>query len=56
VAIMDWYGRTVPARRVSNTMDVSFCVSALEDALALFGNRRSSILSVSLKKVLPQFV
>ena len=37
VAIMDWYSRAVLAWRVSNTMDVSFCVSALEDALARFG-------------------
>ena len=34
---MDWHSRAVLAWRVSNTMDVSFCVSALEDALARFG-------------------
>ena len=37
VAIMDWHSRAVLAWRVSNTMDVSFCVSALEEALARFG-------------------
>src|SRR5260370_29186551 len=37
VAIMDWASRAVLAWRLSNTMDVSFCVSALEDALARFG-------------------
>ena len=37
VAIMDWASRAVLAWRVSNTMDVSFCVSALEEALAHFG-------------------
>jgi putative transposase len=37
VAIMDWASRAVLAWRVSNTMDVSFCVAALEEALARFG-------------------
>ena len=37
VAIMDWHSRAVLAWRVSNTMDTSFCVSALEEALARFG-------------------
>src|SRR5262249_37393059 len=34
--IMDWASRAVLAWRLSNTMDVSFCVSALEEALARF--------------------
>ncbi len=33
VAILDWYSRYVLAWRVSNTMDVSFCLEALESAL-----------------------
>jgi putative transposase len=37
VAIMDWMSRAVLAWRLSNSMDVSFCVSALEEALARFG-------------------
>jgi len=37
VAVMDWRSRAVLAWRLSNTMDVSFCVSALEEALARFG-------------------
>src|SRR5436309_6955829 len=37
VAIMDWASRAVLAWRLSNTMDVSFCVSALEEALFRFG-------------------
>jgi putative transposase len=37
VAIMDWASRAVLAWRLSNTMDTSFCVSALEEALARFG-------------------
>ena len=36
-AIMDWASRAVLAWRLSNSMDVSFCVSALEEALARFG-------------------
>ena len=34
VAIMDWFSRAVLAWRLSNTLDVSFCLLALEDALA----------------------
>ena len=37
VAIMDWASRAVLAWRLSNSMDVTFCVSALEEALARFG-------------------
>jgi len=37
VAVIDWASRAVLAWRLSNTMDVSFCVSALEEALARFG-------------------
>lgn len=37
VAIMDWASRAVLAWRLSNTMDVAFCVAALEEALARFG-------------------
>jgi putative transposase len=37
VAVMDWASRAVLAWRLSNTMDVGFCISALEEALARFG-------------------
>jgi putative transposase len=37
VAIMDWASRAVLSWRLSNTMDASFCVAALEEALARFG-------------------
>ena len=37
VAIMDWSSRKVLAWRLSNTMDVSFCVEALEEALDRHG-------------------
>jgi putative transposase len=33
VAIIDWYSRKVLAWRISNSMDASFCVDCLEDAL-----------------------
>jgi putative transposase len=34
VAIMDWYSRYVLAWRLSNTMEVGFCLEALEEALS----------------------
>ena len=37
VVIIDWASRAVLSWRLSNTMDVSFCVSALEEALARYG-------------------
>ena len=43
VAVMDWSSRAVLSWRLSNTMDASFCVAALEDALARHGRPRSSI-------------
>lgn len=33
VAIIDWYSRKVLSWRLSNTMDVSFCVDSLEEAI-----------------------
>jgi len=37
VAIMDWSSRKVLAWRLSNTMDVQFCVDALDEALERHG-------------------
>jgi putative transposase len=37
VAVMDWASRAVLAWRLANTLDVSFCVEALEAALARHG-------------------
>ncbi len=37
VAIMDWYSRRVLSWRLSNTLDSSFCVEALEEAISRFG-------------------
>jgi len=37
VAIIDLYSRKVMSWRLSNTMDASFCIEALEDAIQRFG-------------------
>ena len=37
VAIMDWYSRTVLSWRLSNTMDVTFCIDALDEAIEKYG-------------------
>ena len=36
-AVLDWYSRRVLAWRVSITMEVEFCVEALEEAMARYG-------------------
>lgn len=37
VAIIDWYSRKVLSWRLSNTMDTSFCLEALDEAIARYG-------------------
>ena len=37
VAVMDWASRKVLSWRLSNTLDASFCVEALREALARYG-------------------
>lgn len=37
VAIMDWFSRKVLSWEVSNTLEVDFCVDALDEALERFG-------------------
>ena len=37
VAVMDWASRTVRSWRLSNTLDASFCVEALHEALERYG-------------------
>ena len=37
VAVIDWYSRLVLSWRLSNTMDKTFCVEALQDALDRYG-------------------
>jgi transposase InsO family protein len=43
VEIMDWWSGKVLAWRLSNIMDVQFCVDVLDEALARMVDRRSSI-------------
>jgi putative transposase len=37
MAVVDWYSRAVLSWRLSNTLDVGFCVEALEEALERYG-------------------
>ena len=37
VAVMDWASRKVLSWRLSNTLDPSFCIEALEEAIARYG-------------------
>lgn len=37
VAVMDWASRRVLAWKLSNTLDASFCVDALEEAISRYG-------------------
>jgi putative transposase len=37
VAIMDWYSRKVLSWRISNTLEVTFCIEALQEAVAHYG-------------------
>lgn len=36
-AVVDWYSRKVLAWRLSNTMDVQFCVDAVQEAISRWG-------------------
>lgn len=37
VAVMDWYSRKILSWRVSNTLEASFCIDALNEAIAKYG-------------------
>jgi len=37
VAVMDWFSRKVLSWRLSNTLDTSFCIEALEEAIERYG-------------------
>jgi putative transposase len=37
VAMMDWFSRKVLSWRISNTLDVMFCVEALQEAMTRYG-------------------
>jgi transposase InsO family protein len=36
-AIIDWYSRMILSWRLSNTMDVGFCIDCLDEALEIYG-------------------
>ena len=36
-AVVDWFSRKVLAWRLSITMDVAFCIEAVEEAMSRFG-------------------
>ena len=38
IAVMDWYSRKVLSWRVSTSMDTSFCIDALEEAIETYGS------------------
>jgi putative transposase len=39
VAVIDWYSRRVLSWRVSNTLNTSFCIEALEEAIEIYGSK-----------------
>ena len=41
-AVVDWFTRRVLAWRLSITMEVDFCIDAVEEALAKYGRPRFS--------------
>ena len=43
IALLDWFSRRVLSWRLSITMEVDFCLEAVEDALIGWVNRRFSI-------------
>ena len=62
VAIMDWHSRKVLSYRFSNTLDASFCVDALKDAIEKYGppkifnsDQGSQFTSTNFTKVLKDY-
>lgn len=37
VAVMDWHSRKILSWRVSNTLDVDFCIQSLQEAISVYG-------------------
>lgn len=37
VAMMDWYSRKVLSWQISNTLEVTFCIAALQEAMTCYG-------------------
>lgn len=59
VAVVDWFSRRVLAWRLSITMDVGFCIEAVEEAVARYGcpeifnsDQGSQFTSIAFTKVL----
>lgn len=59
VAVVDWFSRRVLAWRLSITMDVSFCIEAVEEAIARHGcpeifnsDQGSQFTSIAFTKIL----
>lgn len=59
VAVVDWFSRRVLAWRLSITMDVGFCIEAVEEALARYGcpeifnsDQGSQFTSMAFTKIL----
>ncbi len=48
-AVLDWFSRRVLSWRISITMEASFCVEALQDALARHGGDRKSRVLIKNK-------
>jgi putative transposase len=61
VVIMDWASRMVLAWRLSNTLDSSFCVDALEEAISKYScpkifntDQRSQFTAFILRSARPE--
>ena len=54
VAIMDWHSRKVLISRLSNSIDVGFCVEALEEALARQPDDRKAVAVTQIRMRLPE--
>jgi len=59
VAVVDWFSRRVLAWRLSITMDVGFCIEAVEEAIARYGcpeifnsDQGSQFTSIAFTKIL----
>jgi len=48
-AVVDWFSRRVLAWRLSISLDASFCIEAVEEALALYG--KPTIFNTDSKKM-----
>jgi putative transposase len=49
-AVIDWFSRRVLSWKLSITMDVSFCLEALDEALARYGKPNATTISIGERK------